>query len=89
MEKQKGGKDTIYSLKDENEIQRTDIEDLKEVSEKFYTKLYTEEKTKKTLQDRILRKVDKKLDQRQREELDKPIEEEELRKAVHSQQKGN
>ena len=88
MEKQKGGKDTIYSLKDENEIQRTDIEDLKEVSEKFYTKLYTEEETKKTLQDRILRKVDKKLDQPQREELDKPIEEEELRKAVHSQQKG-
>ena len=67
MEKQKGGKDTIYSLKDENEIQGTDIEDLKEVFEKLYTKLSTEEETKKTLQDRILRKVDKKLDQPQRE----------------------
>ena len=83
MEKQKGGKEEIYSLKDENEVRRTDIEDLKEVTEKFYTKLYTEEKTDKRKQDEILNKIDSKLDRQQRIELDKPIEEEELRKAVY------
>ena len=88
MEKQKGGKDEIHSLKDENNIQKTDTDDLMEIAENFYTRLYANESTDKRLQDKILGKIDKKLDREQRIELDKPIEEEELRKAVDGQQKG-
>ena len=88
MEKQKGGKEEIHSLKDENNVQKTEIDDLKDVTEKFYTRLYTNERTDGRLQDEILGKIDKKLNRNQRIELDKPIEEDELRKAVYGQQKG-
>ena len=88
MEKQKGGKEEIHSLKDEDNTQKTDIEDLKDVAEKFYTNLYTKEKTDEQLQNKILSKIDKKLSREQRLELDKPIGDRELKQAVDSQQKG-
>ena len=68
IQKQKDNRqvEEICSLKDGNEIRRTDIEDLKEVAEKFLTELYTEENTDKRQQDEILSKIETKLDGQQR-----------------------
>ena len=73
IEKKKGCKGQINSLKNKKGELKTEIEDLKDIAHDFYTNLYKEEKTEKNLQDKILGNVKKKLSKPQKQILDTPI----------------
>ena len=88
LEKQKGSKDNINFLKDEKGNIKSDIEDMKNIAENFYTKLYDNENTDRRLQKKILGKITKTLNNQQKSNLDKEINDKELKQAVDSQQKG-
>ena len=58
------------------------------VSTEFYRKLYTTEKVKENVQDKLLRNIKTKLSKEKQSELDKPVTEVEIEKAIRCLQVG-
>ena len=82
MEKNRGEKNIIYALKDENGIIREGTEDVLKVSEIFYQKLFKEEPVDENLQNEILAKTKKKVNKNNEEFMEQPITLEELEAAL-------
>ena len=78
LEKIQGEKNTIYSLKDENGILKTDTESMLDIVYNFYKKLYTKEEECVVQQDTFLRRITTRLSLEDREDLDRDLGEEEL-----------
>jgi hypothetical protein len=78
LEKTRGELNTIFSLKDENGLLKSDTESLLEIVHKFYKQLYTKEQESEPEQDRFLRRVIKRVGREDKEELEKYLYEYEV-----------
>ena len=87
LEKLRGEKNTIYSLRDDNGVLKTDTESLLEIIRLFYKKLYTRENECVEEQDKFLRRVNTQVTVEDKEEVDKRLEEGELYKSLKELQK--
>ena len=89
LEKRKISNDSIGQLAEEKDGEiYTDNENIIKIATKFYTDLYTPNKVNTRTQDRLLRNIKKKITQEQKEKLDAPILEEEIKTAVFQMQSG-
>ena len=89
MEERKIGKDIIGQLGESKDGEIfTDNENMKRISTKFYTELYTPSKVNEKTQDRLLRNIKKKITAEQRATLDAPLTIEEIRKTIFQIQTG-
>ena len=66
----------------------TDNANIMRISTKFYTELYTQNKVNPRTQDKLLRNIRTKITQEQRNKLDAPITEEEVKRSVFQMQSG-
>ena len=84
FEKRYQAKNVIYQLADDQGNIHSKNPKLLEITEKYYSKLFSKSKTCPQKQDQLLRKISKKLTQESRVDLDALLQLEELEKAVMS-----
>ena len=89
LEERQANKDQIGQLaENKNSNIYTDNENIIKISTKFYTDLYTPNKLNTKTQDRLLKNIKKKITKEQKDKLDAPITEDEIRTAVFQMQPG-
>ena len=86
LEKRSQQKNIITELQDKNGKLQTENEELLKVAEDYYTKLYTPSKTDIIKQQRLLKNIDKTISITDRQKLDAPITQDELKDAVQQLQ---
>ena len=84
FEKRYQAKNVIYQLVDEKGNNFSENENLLDISEKYYTKLFSKSRTCPQKQDLLLRKISNRLGHNDRVSLDAPLNLEELDVAVSS-----
>lgn len=87
LEKISGEKNTIYSLRDENNCLKEGTQNMLEIVHQFYKKLYTKEYEDVREQEKFLRGVTTKLSRENQEFMDRPLGEEEIYQALKDLQK--
>ena len=83
LEEKKIAKDIIGQLSETKDSEiYTDKENIMKIATKYYSDLYTPSKTNRKTQDKLLRNIQKKITQEQKEKLDAPITIDEIKTAI-------
>ena len=82
LEKRQGDENTIYALADENGELKEGTDNVMNIVYNFYEDLYSEEIEDEDIQNRLLKNIDKKVSDVDKDKLDKRIEINELKEAL-------
>ena len=86
LEKRSQQKNIITELQDEKGQIQTEKEQLLKIAQEYYTKLYSASRVDIIKQQQLLKNIDQKVNAQNRQKLDAPITEDELKEAVYQLQ---